>query len=96
MSYVGASRAIGGWDCRLFVVRHINKRLYVTIDDQITDQRAIVAMDIESRHWLDISAYERGLSYARWAREGYLKSQEELARTLKLSPSQVSRLLRLG
>jgi ParB family chromosome partitioning protein len=81
---------------RLFVARHINKPLLVRIDDEISDRQAIVAMDIENRHRLDISAYERGLSYTQWLRKGYFRSQEELAQTLKLSASRISRLLRLA
>lgn len=80
---------------RLFVARHLNQRLLTQIRD-ISDSEAIVAMDIENRHRLDVSPYERGLSYARWLRGGYFKSQDELAHELKVSSSQVSRLLALA
>jgi ParB family chromosome partitioning protein len=53
-------------------------------------------MDIENRQRKDISPYERGLSYARWLRSGYFKSQDDVARGLKVSSSQVSRLLKLA
>lgn len=80
---------------RLFVARHINKPLAVELRD-ITDREAIVAMDIENRLRKDISPYERGMSYARWLRSGYFSSQEEIAHALKISCSQVSRLLRMA
>jgi ParB family transcriptional regulator, chromosome partitioning protein len=80
---------------RLFVARHINKPLMVELRD-MSDTEAIVAMDIENRHRADVSPYERGLSYARWLRGGYFDSQEEIARALRVSCSQVSRLLKLA
>src|SRR5262245_61544618 len=55
---------------RLFVARHINSPLLVEIRE-MTNREAIVAMDIENRQRTDISAYERGLSYARWLRTGH-------------------------
>jgi ParB family chromosome partitioning protein len=62
----------------------------------MSDRQAIVAMDIENRQRTDISPYERGQSYARWLREGYFKSQDDIGRALKISSSQVSRLLTLS
>ena len=80
---------------RLFVARHLNRPLRVEVRE-MTDRDAIIAMDIENRQRTDISAYERGISYARWLRGGHFSSQEELARALKVSPSQVSRLLKIA
>lgn len=80
---------------RLFVARHLNKPLLVEIRD-ISDREAIIAMDIENRQRKDISPYERGLSYANWLRSGQFSSQDELARELRISASQVSRLLRVA
>lgn len=80
---------------RLFVARHINKPLLVELRN-LSDQEAIVAMDIENRHRSDISPYERGLSYARWLRAGFFQSQDDIARALRVSCSQVSRLLKLA
>jgi len=45
---------------------------------------------------LDVSPYERGLSFARFLRSGHFESQDDLARALKISQSQVSRLLTLA
>ena len=80
---------------RLFVARHLNKPLLVELR-ALDDTQGIVAMDIENRHRLDISPYERGLSYLRWIRSGNFKSQDEIARALKISASQISRLLKLA
>jgi ParB family chromosome partitioning protein len=80
---------------RLFVARHLNKQLAVELRD-MPDREALVAMDIENRQRKDITPYERGMSYARWLRSKYFESQEEIAKVLHISPSQVSRLLKLA
>ena len=80
---------------RLFVARHLNRSLLVDVRE-MSDREAIVAMDVENRQRTDISSYERGVSYARWLRNGHFGSQEDIARALRISSSQVSRLLRLA
>lgn len=80
---------------RLFAAQHLNIPLLVELRN-VSDKEAIVAMDIENRQRLDISAYERGMSYARWLRAGHFHSQDELAASLRISGSQVSRLLKLS
>jgi ParB family chromosome partitioning protein len=80
---------------RLFVARHLNVPLIVELRD-ISDRDGIIAMDLENRLRQDVSAYERGVSYDRWLREGYFESQDEIARSLQVSPAQVSRLLKLA
>jgi len=80
---------------RLFVARHLNKQLAVELRE-IGDREAIVAMDIENRQRTDISPYERGLGYARWLRAKHFDSQDDIARSLNVSASQVSRLLKLA
>jgi hypothetical protein len=70
----------------------------VPLDVELRDmsnRQAIVAMDLENRHRKDVSAYERGLSYSHWLREDFFNSQDDLARALNVSASQVSRLLKL-
>ena len=69
---------------RLFVARHLNKPLLVELRP-LSDREAIVAMEIENRHRKDLSSYERGTSYARMLRTKQFKSQDDLARTLKVS-----------
>jgi ParB family transcriptional regulator, chromosome partitioning protein len=80
---------------RLFVARNLNVQLLVDLRE-MTDRAAVIAMDIENRQRQDVSPYERGLSFARCLRAGYFKSQDDLARALKISQSQVSRLLSLA
>lgn len=80
---------------RLFVARHLNKPLAVDLR-VLSDKEALIAMDAENRLRKDISPYERAISYAQWLRSGYFKSQDDIAHTLKISPAQVSRVLRLA
>lgn len=80
---------------RLFIARHLNRSLFVEVRE-LTDTQAIVAMDIENRQRQDISPYERGLSYSQWLRRKYFRTQEEIARALNVSASQVSRLITLA
>lgn len=80
---------------RLFVARHIGREIIVELRE-MSDREAIICMDIENRLRSDISAYERGMSYARWLRGGHFQSQDDIARALKTSASQVSRLLKLA
>jgi ParB-like chromosome segregation protein Spo0J len=80
---------------RLFVARHLNVPLLVELRE-VSDIEAIVAMDIENRQRVDVSPYERARSYSRWLAAGYFNSQDELAKAFKISPAQVSRLMRLA
>jgi ParB family chromosome partitioning protein len=80
---------------RLFVARHLGIQLRVELRE-MSDREAMVAIDAENRLRKDISPYERGLSYASLLRAKYFSSQEELAHTLNVSVSQVSRLLKLA
>jgi ParB family chromosome partitioning protein len=79
---------------RLFAARHLNMPLLVELRE-LSDREAIIAMDIENRQRKNISPYERGQSYARWLRTKHFQSQDDIARALKISKSQVSRLLKL-
>lgn len=80
---------------RLFVARQLNAPLVVEVRE-LTDQEAIIALDIENRQRKDLSPYERGRSYHMWLRHRIFPSQEALARTLNISASQVSRLINLA
>jgi ParB family chromosome partitioning protein len=80
---------------RLFVARLLNKPIAVELRT-LNDKEALIAMDTENRLRRDISPYERALSYTRWIRSGHFKSQDDIARALKISSSQVSRVLRLA
>jgi ParB family transcriptional regulator, chromosome partitioning protein len=80
---------------RLFVARYLNKPLAVEVR-KMSDREALIAMDIENRQRVDISPYERGMSYASWLRSAHFQSQDDIARALKISASKVSRLLKLA
>lgn len=80
---------------RLFVARHLNTPLMVELRE-MTDRQAIIAMEVENRQRSDISPYERGVSYIRWLQSGQFTSQEDLAKALDISPSVVSRLIKVG
>jgi len=73
----------------------LNVPLLVEVRD-MTDRDAVIAMDIENRQRRDVSPYERGLNFARCLRAGYFESQDDLARSLRVSQSLVSRLLTLN
>lgn len=79
---------------RLFVARILKVNLSVELRG-LSDQEAILAMHIEGLR-KDISPYERGLAYLQWLRGGYFESQEHMARALNVSPSVVSRSLKLA
>lgn len=80
---------------RLFVARYLNKPLLVELR-HLTDKEAFLAMDIENRQRSDLSPYERGLSYLTCLRSNLYVSQEQLAHVLDVSPSQISRLIKLA
>jgi ParB family transcriptional regulator, chromosome partitioning protein len=80
---------------RLFVAQFLNKPLLVKICD-VTDKEAIIAMDIENRQRRSVSPYEQGLAYAEWLRAKHFDSQDDLAKALRISSSQVSRLLKIA
>jgi ParB family transcriptional regulator, chromosome partitioning protein len=77
---------------RLFVAKCLNVPLRVELRS-ISDRDGIIAMDLENRLRKDICPYERGTSYQRWLQSGHFRSQNDLAQSLHLSPSRLSRLL---
>jgi len=98
-------RISGNHDCdveliygarRLFVARHLNKPLLVDLREELSDRDAVIALDIENQQRRSVSPYERGMCYARWLRAGHFSSQEDIARTLNIARSQVSRLLKIS
>jgi len=80
---------------RLFVARHLKIDLLVEIRE-ISDREAAIESAIENSCRRDVSPYERGKGYATWLSGGLFASQEDLATSLKVSASQVSRLLKLS
>jgi ParB family transcriptional regulator, chromosome partitioning protein len=80
---------------RLFVARHLNVALSVEVRE-LTDHGAVIALDIENRQRKELSPYERGRAYRMWIQNGIVASQDDLAQTLNISASQVSRLIKLA
>jgi ParB family chromosome partitioning protein len=79
---------------RLLVARVLKLPLLIEVRE-LTDLEAIIAMHVEDIR-KDKSPYEQGLAYSRWLRGGYFSTQEEMANVLKVSPSKVSRLLKMS
>lgn len=80
---------------RLFAARQLNIDLTVEIRD-LNEREAAITLDIENNQRRDFSAYERGRTFTRWLASGAFSSQEDLARALKTSSSQVSRLIKVA
>lgn len=78
---------------RLFVARHLNIPLHVELRG-LTDRQAAVAVEAENTLRKQTSPYERGLWLAKLLRQGVFHSQDELARGLNITPTQVTRLLK--
>jgi ParB family transcriptional regulator, chromosome partitioning protein len=80
---------------RLFAARHLNAPLGIEIRG-LSDRETAILLDIENRQRRDLSAYERGRSFSRWISTGCFESQEDIADALKISRSQVSRLVKVS
>jgi ParB/RepB/Spo0J family partition protein len=78
---------------RLFIARHLNVPIRVDIRD-LTDRQAAVAVETENSLRKQTSPYERGLWLAKLLRQGIYRSQDEMARDLGTTPTQVTRLLK--
>lgn len=80
---------------RLFVAQCLNVPLRVEVKD-LSDRECVIAIDIENQQRTQISPYERGRCMKLWLSHGLFQTQDELARALKISASQVSRLVHLA
>lgn len=78
---------------RLFVARHLRIPLRVELRE-LTDRQAAVAVETENSLRRQTSPYERGLWLATLLRQNLYHSQDEMARELRIAPTQVSRLLK--
>lgn len=61
---------------------------------QITDREAAVRMHIENHDRQGLSPMESAMSYARHLKEKVFPNQEELAKSIRRSPAQVSKMVR--
>lgn len=80
---------------RLFACQHLQIKLLVAIVD-ITDQDAALLMDLENREREDISAYERGLDFANWIKNGIYKNATEICEKTGIKKSLLSQLLNIA
>lgn len=77
---------------RVFVARHLKVPLRVELRE-LTDRQAAVAVEAENSLHKKISPYERGLWLAKLLEQKLYRSQDEMARELGITPTQVTRLL---
>lgn len=80
---------------RLFIARHLKIPLRVEVRE-LTDREAAVAVETENTLRKQTSPYERGMWLARLLRQDLYRSQDEMARELSLTPTQVTRLLKFA
>lgn len=80
---------------RLFAARHLRVPLLAYVRP-ISNPAAFIEMDVENRLRSDISPYERAMSFKAWLGARYFRSQEEIAKTLGMSPAHVSRLMKFS
>jgi ParB family chromosome partitioning protein len=80
---------------RLFIARHLGIPIRVELRD-LTDRQAAVAVESENSLRKETSPYERGMWLARLLRQGIYRSRDEMARDLRITPTQVTRLLKFA
>src|SRR6185437_4232403 len=80
---------------RLYIARHLNIPLRVELRD-LTDRQAAAAVEAENCLRKTTSPYERGLWLARLLAQHLYKSQGEMANELRITPTQVTRLLKFA
>jgi ParB family transcriptional regulator, chromosome partitioning protein len=80
---------------RLFIARHLKIPLRVEIRE-LTDRQAAVAVETENSLRKQTSPYERGLWLAKLLKQNLYRSQDEMARELGITPTQVTRLLKFA
>lgn len=80
---------------RLFVTRYLNIPLRVELRE-LTDRQAAVAVEMENSLRRKTSPYERGLWFSKLLKQNLYQSQDEMARELGITPTQVTRLLKFA
>lgn len=80
---------------RLFIARHLRLPIRVELR-KLTDQQSAVAVKTENSLRKQTSPYERGLWLAKLLRKGIYQSQDEMARHLQITPTQITRLLKFS
>lgn len=80
---------------RLFIAKHLGIPIRVELRD-LTDRQAAVAVESENSLRKETSPYERGMWLAKLLRQGIYQSRDEMARDLRITPTQVTRLLKFA
>lgn len=80
---------------RRFACAFLNKPVKAVIVD-LSDQEALIVMDVENREREDISSYERGLDYSTWIAHGLCKDKQEIAQLTGVKASLLSQLLSIA
>lgn len=80
---------------RLFIARHLKIPIRVEIR-QLTDREAATAVEAENSLRKQTSPYERGMWMAKLLRQDIYRSRDEMARELRITPTQVTRLLKFS
>jgi ParB family chromosome partitioning protein len=78
---------------RLFAARYLKISLRVELRE-LTDRQAAAAIETENSVRKQTSPYERGLWLAKLLKQNLYRSQDEMARDLGITPTQVTRLLK--
>lgn len=85
---------------RLWAIKYLNEQGYdlplVALCRHLTEEEAFREADIENRLREDVTNLERGLNYASALNTYYDGRQDKMARALKISKSELSRLLKLA
>jgi len=80
---------------RLFIARHLKTPLRIQVRE-LTDRQAAVVVEAENSLRKQTSPYERGLWLAKLLKQNLYRSQDEMARELGITPTQVTRLLKFA
>jgi ParB/RepB/Spo0J family partition protein len=80
---------------RLFIARHLKIPVRVELRD-LTDQQAAIAVATENTLRKQTSPYERGMWLAKLMRQGIYGSQDQMGRDLRITPTQITRLLKFS
>jgi ParB/RepB/Spo0J family partition protein len=80
---------------RLFVARQLKIPLRVELRE-LTDRQAAATVETENSLRKRTSPYERGLWLAKLIKQHLYRSQEEMARELGITPTQVTRLMKFA
>ena len=79
---------------RLYVCNKLGIKIKALVAD-IQDSDAILMMDSENSARESTSAYEQGISYSKWIKEGFFANQTELANRLGITREWVNKTIKM-